>query len=706
MRTSLSSVCIALALGLTACADGLESGLDLSPDGASPPDRSSTVELEPNTATDVEDMASVRSVFDRAEDAYDVPADLLIALSLDATSHQMVQGEVEFEGQIPTWGVMALRDDLVDEAADLAGVSVDEALFERDANVYAAAALLSAWADEDPDLDRADIDAWAPLIVRYSGIEEELAQSSYVHDQVYGLLREGAQIEGMALTPRKVAPDFPVILEPQHAAGADRSYARWRPSPNNSARPSGSSGKPSMVIIHTCEGSYAGCWGWLRNTASRASAHYVVNSTGSEVTQLVRESRKAWHISATYQCSRNSSTDCWRNGSSSNNFTVGIEHAGYASQRSWSPGLLDTSARLTCDITKTHGIPRDSYHIVGHGQLQPYNRTDPGKNWPWSSYISKVKAKCGGSSGGGGGASTTKAPSGTRVIDSNNARNDTANQKIVVSSAWTSSASVGGYHGTGYWWRSVGASSDGAEFRFRNDKSACYTVQAWWPAASDRSRRAPFIMFDSAGKRLDTVYVDQRSQHARWVTLGEYDWPKGWNTVALSRWTDSGKVVVADAVRLVPSTGCPGASKPAIDLVVDNTNSRNDTSKAKAVVGSSWTGSRYTAGYYGSNYAWGSTEAVSDPFSFQFKLDTPRRVTIKARWTAGGNRSSAAPYQLWSPSGTLLDTVKVDQTRNHARWVTLGTYSLPAGWNRVDLSRWAPSGKVVVADAIRIQSAD
>jgi hypothetical protein len=33
-------------------------------------------------------------------------------------------------------------------------------------------------------------------------------------------------------------------------------------------------------------------------------------------------------------------------------------------------------------------------HIVGHGQLQPWNRTDPGRNWPWTSYLAKVNSAC------------------------------------------------------------------------------------------------------------------------------------------------------------------------------------------------------------------------------------------------------------------------------------------------------------------------
>lgn len=659
---------------------------------------------EPNEETADESLDAPRAVFDVAEERFDVPADLLIAMATEATGHQMVEGQVEFEGQIPTYGVMALPEDLADEAAAMAGVPAEATLFDREANVYAAAVLLSEWADE-AGIDRGDINAWAPIVARYSGIEDANVQASHVHAQVYEHLRRGIDMEGMQVDPRKVFPAFPEPVDPAGAAGGDRSYVRWRPSPNNSARPGGTGGKPAMVIIHTCEGGYSGCWGWLTNTRSRASAHYVVNAKGTEVSQLVRESRKAWHISATYQCSRNSSTDCWRNGASSNNFTVGIEHAGYASQSSFDKGLLSKSAELTCDITKSHSIPRDAYHIVGHGQLQPYNRTDPGANWPWTSYLADVKAKCGGGGGGSGGSGGGGTPAGTRVIDSNNARNDTANQKVRVSGNWTASASVSGYFGSGYWWRTTGSTSDAADFQFRNTAETCYSVQAWWPAASDRSKRAPFVMIGSANKVLDTVYVDQSTKHAQWVNLGSYNFPSGWNRVALSRWTTPGKVVVADAVRLVPASDCSPSSGPKVDIVVDNDNSKNG-SQAKVEFSSAWRTSTYTKGFYGTDYAWADTKSTSDPFKYWFYLDKAAKVNIEARWTAGSNRSSTAPFMLWNSANSLTDKVTVDQTANSNTWVRLGTWSLPAGWNRIELSRWAPAGKVVVADAVRVRSAE
>jgi hypothetical protein len=46
-------------------------------------------------------------------------------------------------------------------------------------------------------------------------------------------------------------------------------------------------------------------------------------------------------------------------------------------------------------LAKRQGIPRDSLHIVGHGQMQPANRTDPGPRWPWQRYIGMIRSYCG-----------------------------------------------------------------------------------------------------------------------------------------------------------------------------------------------------------------------------------------------------------------------------------------------------------------------
>ena len=134
------------------------------------------------------------------------------------------------------------------------------------------------------------------------------------------------------------------------------------------------------------------------------------------------------------------------------------------------------------------------------------------------------------------------------VVDSNNAKNAT-NASCNVSGSWTASNNVGGFYQTGYFWRSTGSSSDLAEFKANLPSAKKMLVEAYWPAASDRSPNAPFVIHNAAGDHLGTVTVNQQKNGSSWVTLGTFNFTAGWNVVALSRWTTSGYVVVADAVR-------------------------------------------------------------------------------------------------------------------------------------------------------------
>ena len=489
---------------------------------------------------------SANVLFDQAGQEHGVPPTLLKSIAWVETRMHMVDGATEFDGQEPRYGVMAIAESNHAQAAALAGVTPEDAKIDVRANVRSAAALLSLYADKLA-IDRADLAAWAEPAAWYSGISESEALANYVHREIYQILRDGLFTEFLEVLPVDVEAKYPYAGE--KAAGPDYPAAKWRPSPNISSRPSGTVGDPQMVIIHTCEGSYSGCWDHLTKSSSGVSAHYVVNSDGSEVSQLVLEAKKAWHISATYKCSRNDSTLCNLDGVSSNSFTIGIEHAGYASQGSWSNGLIDASAKLACNITQDNAIARDKWHLVAHGQLQPYNRTDPGPNWPWSSYLSKVNSFCG--------SNPTEPPPdqpppdnspGTIIVDSNQSLNP-SNAIAEISGNWTASNNVGGYYNTGYFWRSTGATTDLARFKVQLASPKKMAVDAWWSSAGDRSTTAPFVIYDGTGAHIDTVYVNQRESGGQWVQLGTYNFTTGWNTVALSRWTTAGAVVVADAFR-------------------------------------------------------------------------------------------------------------------------------------------------------------
>lgn len=541
----VSSRPVKLVAGLAACAAVLLAGCaERAPGPTEPP---AAMCPAPNSAAAAAPAAvaapaapqPLDSAFAAAAAEFDVPAPLLKAIGYVETRWQMVESHPEFPGQPVVYGLMGLKDGQLALGAALAGITSEAARTEPAQNVRAAAALLRRYADE-LGVERAELGAWAPAVARYSAIALPAGQAAYVHHDVYATLRRGvADTETgelrATLAPLDVRAELPVPATPMAGTGVDYAGAVWRASPNFNARPTGEIGRVAMVIIHTCEGAYTGCWSWLANPDSRVSAHYVVKEDGSEITQLVRDAERAWHIGSTYDCALNRGFECWRNGSSNNHFTIGIEHAGYASQSTWPAAQLDASARLVCDLARRHGIARDDLHILGHAQLQPHNRTDPGRNWPWAEFYARIEAHCGGGTN-------------ERVIDSHGG--DAAAGYLTVSAAWTSTRLTPGYYGDGYYFAPTGDAADPAVFHFYLPEPTTRTVDAWWTAGTNRSPAATFVARDASGRVLGTARADQQANGSRWNTLGSWHFPAGWNTIELSRQGPAGCVVIADAVRL------------------------------------------------------------------------------------------------------------------------------------------------------------
>lgn len=109
-----------------------------------------------------------------------------------------------------------------------------------------------------------------------------------------------------------------------------------------------------------------------------------------------------------------------------------------------------------------------------------------------------------------------------------------------------------------------------------------------------------------------------------------------------------------------------------------------------------WASATSATDKYGASYLYHSTAAVSDPASWTINVAAAGSYDIAAWWTAGANRSASAPYIL--PGGA---TVHANQQANGGKWNGLGNASLAAGNNTTQLSIWAASGYVVIADAIK-----
>jgi hypothetical protein len=333
------------------------------------------------------------TIFRGAGEEFGVPSELLRAISYVETGWRMVEGREE-HGLPPASGLMALRGERLARAAALAGTTVEQVRSDPTANVRAAAALLRAEADAGEMPPSADLVGpdWGDAVGRFSGIDLAAGRTAYVRDVLSVV---GGHRSSPTLLPNFTAADPCAPTPPPPPPVVDFAGALWYASPNFNTRVVPTGAVVQMVIVHSCEGSYAGCWSWLANPASGVSAHYVVREDGAEITQLVREAGRAWHIGASYDPALNAGHAPHLHGVQSNHFTVGIEHAGYASQTTWPVAQIDASARLVCDISRRWSIPRDRLHIVSHGQLQPWNRTDPGAGWPWAQYMARIDAYCG-----------------------------------------------------------------------------------------------------------------------------------------------------------------------------------------------------------------------------------------------------------------------------------------------------------------------
>ena len=364
--------------------------------------------IDPDVPTDDElaelDALPAVPLLLEAADHYGVPADLLLSIAWKRTSFVASTADEHADEDAhapPTHGLLGLSDDQLPVAAAASGLTLSQVEDSRAAATFAAVAYLATLQqDVAPDADPETPDAgWWDAVVTFGGYDEpwmdhELAFEVFRTLQV-GLAAADDRGEPLVI-PRRTIEGLDAVGYIQPPGLRDESFSSsadypgadaWVPA--HSGNQSSRGGTPvRRVVLHTTEGAYAGAISWFRNNASNVSAHYVVRRSDGHVTQMVRDSRKAWHA-----CQNNADT-------------IGIEHEGQSSNSSqWTPALLESSAQLTAWLVQEHNIPLDRDHIVGHGEIQPSScsgRVDPGPHFPWDSYMDRVAEIISGSAGLGG----------------------------------------------------------------------------------------------------------------------------------------------------------------------------------------------------------------------------------------------------------------------------------------------------------------
>lgn len=162
--------------------------------------------------------------------------------------------------------------------------------------------------------------------------------------------------------------------------------ARQIRSPNQDERPPG--GEPELLVIHNISlppGEFGGpaIDALFTNTLDpaahpyfagiaglRVSSHLLLRRDG-ELVQYVPFHRRAWHAGRS----------CYRGRDACNDFSIGIELEG-TDDVPYTPDQYETLAAVARALIRAYpGL--DAARIVGHCDIAPERKTDPGPSFDW-----------------------------------------------------------------------------------------------------------------------------------------------------------------------------------------------------------------------------------------------------------------------------------------------------------------------------------
>lgn len=106
----------------------------------------------------------------------------------------------------------------------------------------------------------------------------------------------------------------------------------------------------------------------------RVSAHFVVDRSGA-ITQFVPCQARAWHAGVS----------AWQGREGCNDFAIGIEMIG-DEDAPFTPAQYRETARL-CRVLMQAFPAITKERIVGHSDIAPGRKWDPGRQWQWPRFM-------------------------------------------------------------------------------------------------------------------------------------------------------------------------------------------------------------------------------------------------------------------------------------------------------------------------------
>ncbi len=367
--------------------------------------------------------------FDVAYQQYpQVPKGMLEAVSFTMTRFRHIENEHKGCAGLPlVYGVMGLTLDgegyfknNLNYVAQLSGISVQQIKDNPQQNILAFAAAYNALLQQLSG-NKSNVENHVSILATlselpYNGLQQDFALNSHLYS-VYSFLNDKAAQAQYSFPQHKFSMEKIFgkenlrILSAKYVKVTDETVT----DANGNAYQTSSIGNKSpdyppaltnltscnyssrngvavsAVTIHTIQGSYAGAISWANNCSSNVSYHYVLRSSDGQITQVVLEANKAWHVG------------------SENPYTIGFEHEGWVNDSTWyTAAMYQSSAALAKDITQSGygisalraayfpwsrftrysvaGIPGSCVKIKGHQHYPNQSHTDPGQNWDWDYY--------------------------------------------------------------------------------------------------------------------------------------------------------------------------------------------------------------------------------------------------------------------------------------------------------------------------------
>jgi len=148
-----------------------------------------------------------------------------------------------------------------------------------------------------------------------------------------------------------------------------------RPSPNFDTRKL----PISIIVIHyTGMVDAASALDRLCDPSSKVSSHYLIAEDG-QLYRLVHETKRAWHAGKAH----------WRGIDDVNSASIGIEMVNPGHENGYRPfseAQMEALIPLMAGIVRRYGITRGN--IVGHSDVAPARKDDPGELFDWEKLAS------------------------------------------------------------------------------------------------------------------------------------------------------------------------------------------------------------------------------------------------------------------------------------------------------------------------------